>query len=75
MKNNLRSLFVLLALPFALFGQSPTVEKIDPPSWWTGSTINPVRVLLRGENLKGSSVVGEKGLLTGNFKVSENGHY
>ncbi|HEV7699729.1 MAG TPA: hypothetical protein VGO43_05845 [Pyrinomonadaceae bacterium] len=26
------------------------LEKCDPPSSWTQSTINPVRVLLKGEN-------------------------
>lgn len=50
----------LLALGFLLAGpaaaQAPTVEKVDPPSWWTGSTINPVRVLIRGRNLAGAVV-------------------
>ena len=34
-------------------GQGPVIEKVDPPGWWTGSTINPVRVLIRGKNLNG----------------------
>ena len=33
---------------------APTVEKVDPPSWWTGSTINPVRLLIKGHNLTGA---------------------
>src|SRR5271157_5565354 len=39
----------LVATPAA-----PTVEKVDPPSWWTGSTINPVRLLIKGHNLTGA---------------------
>lgn len=35
-------------------GQPPTVEKVDPPNWWTGSTVNPVRVLIRGRHLTGA---------------------
>ena len=35
-------------------GQPPVVEKVDPPNWWTRSTVNPVRVLLRGKNLAGA---------------------
>ena len=27
------------------------VTKIDPPSWWAGHTINPVRLLIRGSRL------------------------
>ena len=38
-------------------------------------TINVVRVLVRGTNLNGAKVVGEKGLTAGNVKVSANGHY
>ena len=35
--------------------QAPVVEKVDPPGWWTGSTVNPVRLLIRGRNLAGAS--------------------
>jgi glycosidase/predicted alpha/beta superfamily hydrolase len=40
----------------AAAGQAPVIEKVDPPNWWTGSTINPVRVLIRGRNLTGARV-------------------
>jgi glycosidase len=29
----------------------PSVTKVEPPSWWAGHTINPVRLLVRGKNL------------------------
>ncbi len=35
---------------------APSVTKIEPPSWWAGHTINPVRLLVRGENLQGARV-------------------
>jgi glycosidase len=34
--------------------QSPVVEKVEPPNWWATSTINPVRLLVRGQNLAGA---------------------
>ena len=35
---------------------APSVTKVEPPSWWAGHTINPVRLLVRGENLQGARV-------------------
>jgi glycosidase len=35
---------------------APAITKIEPPSWWAKHTINPVRLLLRGQNLTGASV-------------------
>ena len=53
--------------PFEAFGalasrrrgppaQAPSVEKVEPPNWWAGHSINPVRVLVRGKNLTGARV-------------------
>src|SRR5215207_7344537 len=30
----------------------PKIEKIEPPSWWAGHTVNPVRLLVRGTDLR-----------------------
>lgn len=35
---------------------SPSVTKVEPPSWWAKHTINPVRLLVRGKNLAGARV-------------------
>jgi glycosidase len=35
---------------------APSVTKVEPPSWWAGHTINPVRLLVRGTNLGGARV-------------------
>ena len=67
--------FVLLTALY-LAAQAPIVEKIDPPSWWAESTVNPVRVLIRGTNLGGARVEsGTVGITASNFKSSSNGHY
>jgi glycosidase len=76
-KRNFGSFFTLLYLlvSFAT-AQSPSVEKIDPPNWWAESTINPVRVLIRGKNLTGARIESNNpGITASNFKTSANGNY
>ena len=34
----------------------PLVEKVEPPSWWAGHSINPVRLLIRGRHLEQARV-------------------
>ena len=48
-------LFALLAFVSAQ-AQAPQVAKVEPPSWWVGSSVNPVRVMIRGTDLKGARV-------------------
>ena len=35
---------------------APEVQKVEPPSWWAGSSMNPVRLLIRGKGLKDARV-------------------
>lgn len=68
-------LFIITAATMAA-AQAPTVEKMDPPSWWVGSTINPVRVLVKGTNLGGAKIESATpGISASNFMSSANGHY
>jgi len=46
----------LLLFVASTAAQTPTVTKLDPPSWWARHTINPVRLLVRGANLNGAKV-------------------
>ncbi|MEP7213936.1 MAG: alpha-amylase family glycosyl hydrolase [Acidobacteriota bacterium] len=79
MKHSIRFVFSLLAahcLLLTISAQSPSVQKVDPPSWWAESTIKPVRVLIKGANLGGARVESTTpGLTAANFKSSANGHY
>ena len=75
MKNKLFILLILLGLSLSIDAQ-PSVEKVEPPSWWTGSGINPVRVLLTGKNLKNAKIIGGNGVFNASgMKSSENGNY
>lgn len=55
----------------------PQVTKVEPPHWWAGHSINPVRVLIRGRNLKGASVraVGQGIRCVGPPLVNQAGTY
>ncbi len=54
----------------------PEILKVEPPSWWPGHSIDPVRLLVRGRNLLGAEVAGvAPGLNTGPVKVNEAGTY
>lgn len=56
--------------------QTPAVTKVDPPSWWAGHSINPVRLLVRGTNLRGARVTSANpALRISNVSVNERGTY
>ena len=69
---------MLLALALgaasALPAQAPSAEKVEPPNWWAGHSINPVRVLVRGKNLTGARVTCGR-LTCGTPKVNAAGTY
>jgi neopullulanase len=64
------------SVPLAL-AAPPTVSKVEPPSWWPGHSLNPVRLLLRGQNLGGARVTAPagSGLTIGLVSVNEAGTY
>lgn len=56
---------------------APQIEKVEPPNWWIGHTLNPVRVLVRGADFKGVQkiVSPAKTLAVSNLKINGNGTY
>lgn len=57
--------------------QSPEILKVDPPSWWTRSSMNPVRVMIRGRNFQGARVqISGPGVRAiGTPKINDRGTY
>ncbi|MEZ5425351.1 MAG: alpha-amylase family glycosyl hydrolase [Pyrinomonadaceae bacterium] len=78
-KTFFAGLIFLALVCFALTakGQTgPRVEKVEPPNWWAGHSVNPVRVLIRGAGFQNASVrSAEKKLVPKNFKVNQRGDY
>src|SRR6185503_14109856 len=68
---------VSLTFVSAGFGQAPTILKVDPPSWWAGSSLNPVRLLIHGSNLRDARVqtTGNGLRVVGAAKTNERGTY
>lgn len=82
MKSKLQTFVFLLLTAYCLLltanAQSPTVEKVEPPSWWVNSSVKTVRVMLRGTNFTNNAKVlapDGSGLRPANPKASANGHY
>ncbi len=57
-----------------LGAQAPVVTKVDPPSWWPNSTVNPVRVMIRGQHLAGAQLSCGR-LTCTNVRVNASGTY
>src|SRR5688572_6680361 len=73
----IRIFCVNLWLVLTVGAQAPEVLKVDPPSWWTRSSVNPVGVMIRGRNLQGARVqgVGPGVRVVGVPKINERGTY
>lgn len=70
-------IMLLLAAAAACYAQdSPAVLKVEPPNWWAGHSINPVRVLIRGKNLSGARVMAVgNDIQTGLTRINAAGTY
>src|ERR1700761_5122735 len=59
----------------AMCAAGPTVTKVEPPNWWADHTINPIRLLIRGSELRGASVEGAARFTASDVRVNEAGTY
>ena len=63
----------LVIFSVTALGQSPSVTKVDPPSWWANHTLNPIRLLIRGKNLSHARVLSNNpSLRVANFRQNSN---
>src|SRR5918998_1107706 len=63
--------------PGLVSAQTPEILKVDPPSWWSRSSVNPVRLMIRGSNFQGArvQVIGPGLRVVGTPKINERGTY
>jgi len=78
--NRLRVLLCVICVHLWMAGavaaQAPEIVKVDPPSWWVRSSLNPVRLMIRGRNLHDARVQVGPGLrVVGPPKINERGTY
>lgn len=68
--------FILIALFWAGGSAQPSISKVEPPSWWAGHSINPVRLLIRGGNFHGAKATSKNpAFRISNPRVNEKGDY
>ncbi len=72
------SYFVVVATWVALnfltsLASPPVISRVEPPNWWAGHSHNPVRLLLSGTNLSGTSITAPAGLSLSNLTVNAAG--
>ncbi len=78
MKNRsalIRLFCVHLWLTLTVAAQTPEILKVDPPSWWIRSTVNPVRLMIRGRNLQDARVDVQGLRIINTPKINEQGTY
>jgi len=70
-------MIVFIAAFGAAAQSAPEVLKVEPPSWWAGSSVNPLRLMIRGRNLSGAEVqvAGRDMRVLGAPEVNTRGTY
>lgn len=67
---------VIIFILFSVVSAQPVVSKIEPPNWWANHSINPIRLLVRGENFQNAKVTSaNKSLRVSNIRVNSRGDY
>ena len=67
---------LLIVTACKLFAGAPEISKVEPPNWWVGHSVNPLRLLIHGKDLKGSTVkCAEAGLKPGHVQANAAGTY
>jgi len=69
--------FTVAAVASGKAQSAPEISSVEPPGWWTNSTVNPLRLMIRGRNLKGAQVktTGPALRVVGAPKSNERGTY
>jgi len=68
--------FLLFSAQPSLSQTNPSILRVEPPSWWIGHSLNPVRVLIRGRGLHGATVqAAGGGVRNTRAKVNDAGTY
>ena len=73
MKKSPAILAIAFCFPALVLSAPPRVTKVEPPGWWAGHSIQPVRVLVRGAGLQGARL--ESTFRTQDARVNSTGTY
>ena len=71
----LRICLLIFLFSFTVFAQ-PKITKVEPPNWWAGHTINPIRVLVRGESFQNAQINSKSNFFkVSNVKINSRADY
>jgi len=75
--GNLCAIAAGLAFALSASAGDPVAEtvRVEPPSWWIGHSVNPVRLLITGKNLDHARVEVPENFRVGNLCFSTNANY
>ena len=51
------------------------ITRVEPPNWWIGHSLNPVRLLITGTNLNGATIQTDPTATTSNLRVQADGRH
>lgn len=75
----MRSSYLFIAAFIIAFtasnAQSPKINKIEPPNWWTGMVHNEIQLMVYGENLNGIEAGFSGGIDVKKIHVIDNPNY
>jgi glycosidase len=76
-RKAIASLFFCFVIAPACLSQVPEILKVEPQSWWIGSSVNPVRLMITGKNLTGAraQALGRGLRVVGAPKTNARGSY
>ena len=70
------TLLFLLIFPFNVFSQDVTLDKVEPPFWWTGFKNTDLQLLVYGKNIASTTVtVDYPGVVLKKINKVENPNY
>ncbi len=67
--------YFLLLCGLGALSAAPSVTKVEPPNWWAGHSLNPVRLLINGTGLREATVTSSRGLTADQVSVNAKGTY
>lgn len=70
---SVRLAVLLTLLTATTFAAAPIVSHVEPPNWWPGHSLNPVRLLISGTNLTRARVESPAGFDASNLHVNDTG--
>ena len=69
-------MLALATVPVQSGQGAPSIEKVDPPSWFVGHSRNAITLLARGSNLRGATVVSQTdGVTVNDVRANSTGRW